>query len=214
MNQQANKGRDFPALFHPAAQLLATLVLMFSLQQAAGWVSALACALTLMSPTARQTWFRLMRRNRWLLLVLLIVLAYGLPGEGLGGIDWLPSRNGLREGLMHALRLLSLLAILSWMLAYTPTQALLSGLWSLLAPLQQLGLNVERSISRLALVVSTLDTPAHPTRLSLSELETLLSRSDNHAGPESLTIQPAHWRVSDALFLVLISLFCYAILRH
>lgn len=109
----------------------------------------------------RSALLRLLRRTRWLFLLLFLSYAWTLPGEplwlALGG--WTPTLEGLEAGGMQALRLLLLLSLLDlWVLALD-TQALLTGLLSLIQPLRGLGVDVERIAVRLALTLRAMENP-------------------------------------------------------
>lgn len=143
---------------HPAARLLVWFLLAILIQLLA-WPQLLALALLLLCSGApvRTHWWRLLRRTRILLLTLFLVFAYGLPGPAPGGLAWLPSYDGLQEAGVHLLRLVVLLGSLAWLLVPLGHRALMGGLWYLLRPLQRLGLPMDRSVVRLALVLEYME---------------------------------------------------------
>jgi len=143
--------------FHPAALIL-TWCLLIAIMQflsletlliAAGFV--FLCALLLSARKLSQ----LLRRTRWIMLSLLLVYAYATPGQPL--LDALgmfsPSREGLSDGVLQLTRLLAALAGLAILLDRLHRQQLIAGLYTLLAPLQLVGVSRERVAVRLALTL-------------------------------------------------------------
>jgi energy-coupling factor transport system permease protein len=98
---------------------------------------------------------RFARRTRWLLLSLVLIYGFVTPGEALVSTWGLysPTREGLHSGASQALRLVVLLAALSWLLSANGRDRLLCGLYVLLKPFALLGLNAERVASRLWLTL-------------------------------------------------------------
>lgn len=98
---------------------------------------------------------RMLRRNRVLLLSILILYALMTPGEVLFAFfDVVEiTREGLLSGGQQALRLLTLLAALVWLLGTLSAQDMLRGMLHLLYPLQRLGLDARRIAIRLALTL-------------------------------------------------------------
>ena len=97
---------------------------------------------------------QLVRRTRWIMLSLLLIYAYSTPGqalpESLGAFG--PTREGLADGVLQLVRLLAALAGLAILLRLH-RQQLISGLYTLFAPLQWLELSRERFAVRLALTL-------------------------------------------------------------
>lgn len=109
----------------------------------------------------RRPLLQLLRRTRWLFLLLFLSYAWTLPGEPLwSAFDALtPSVEGLEAGVLQATRLLLLLSLLDlWVLALD-TRALLTGLLSLIYPLRGFGVDVERIAVRLALTLRAMENP-------------------------------------------------------
>lgn len=126
-------------------QFLATEILLI----AAGFVFLFALLLS-----ARKL-LQLLRRTRWILLSLLLIYAYTTPGQPL--LDALgmfsPSREGLSDGVLQLARLLVALAGLAILLERLHRQQLIAGLYTLLAPLNLIGVSRERVAIRLALTL-------------------------------------------------------------
>jgi len=89
------------------------------------------------------------------MLSLLLIYAYSTPGQPL--LDALgvlsPSREGFVDGVLQLTRLLAALAGLAILLDRLQRQQLISGLYTILAPLRWLGLSRERVAVRLALTL-------------------------------------------------------------
>lgn len=110
---------------------------------------------------ARQRSLRLVRRARFLLIVLVVLFAFFTPGEAL--VSALGQAGPTREGLMlaasHGVRLLSVLILVALLLETTDERTLVSGLMSLAAPLGVLGFPVERLALRMLLVMAYVERP-------------------------------------------------------
>jgi len=143
--------------FHPATQILAWCQLVTLLQllkfdallPAAGLV--LLCAVVV----SRHKFAQLLRRTRWIMFSLLLIYAWSTPGQALyepfGAFS--PSREGLQDGVSQLLRLLTALAALAILLDRLHRMQLISGLYTLFAPLQWMGEVRERFAVRLALTL-------------------------------------------------------------
>ena len=142
---------------HPAAQILTWCLLVAIMQFlapeilliAAGFVLLIAL---LLSP---RKLMQLLRRTRWIMLSILLIYAYSTPGQPL--LDALgmfsPSREGLSDGVLQLVRLLSALAGLAILLDRLHRQQLIAGLYTLFAPLRLIGVSRERVAVRLALTL-------------------------------------------------------------
>lgn len=145
-------------VLHPAARLLIWCMLASALQLLSlPLVLLLGALLALAGPQVRQHAARLLRRTRILLVTLLLVFAYGLPGPSPWGLSWLPSWEGLAEAALHGSRLLVLLASLAWLLVPLGHPALMAALWFCLRPLQRLGLPMQSTVVRLCLVLEYME---------------------------------------------------------
>lgn len=126
--------------FHPATQILTWCLLVVLLQFltfdsllfAAG--SILMCAVFV----SGQKFAQLLRRTRWVMLSLMVIYAWSTPGQAL--VETLgvysPSREGVIDGLSQLSRLLAALAGLAMLLDRLHRMQLISGLYTLFAPLQ------------------------------------------------------------------------------
>lgn len=143
--------------FHPATQILVWCLLAALLQLLAFDVLLLVAGAVLLCAVAvsRHKFAQLLRRTRWILLSLLLIYAWSTPGAALyepfGAFS--PSREGLLDGLSQLLRLLAALAALAMLLDRLHRMQLISGLYTLFAPLQWMGGVRERFAVRLALTL-------------------------------------------------------------
>lgn len=107
----------------------------------------------------RRAPFGLLWRTRWLLLVLVLGYAYGLPGEPLmplaGGFS--PSLEGLLHGGRQAMGLLTLLIWLDILVLAQTSEHLLGGLYQLAGPISRLGFESGRVALRLGLTLKAIE---------------------------------------------------------
>lgn len=143
---------------------------------------------------------RYVRRSRWLLLVLLLVHAYSLPGaplwQGLGTFG--PSQPGIQAGLLQSWRLLLILGMLTVVLTRLSREALLLGLYTLLIPFRPVGIVPERTALRIGLTLRYADTLMLETQsLPFKQRLLLLSRppliKENMTQPLVLELEPWGW---------------------
>lgn len=142
---------------HPALQILIWCVLVAFMQRLPLLPLSVVAGMLLLvgaSLAGKKLW-QLLRRTRWILVSLLCIYAYTTPGtpllETLGA--WSPVREGLVDGATQLLRLLAALASLAILLDRLHRLELISGLYSLFAPLKYLGVSRERCAIRLALTL-------------------------------------------------------------
>lgn len=152
---------------HPAVQILVWIMLALLVQRLQGIVLFVTCAVLIvlaMRLCAEQMW-SLMRRTRWIMIVLLFIYAYTTPGAAVfmqfGSLS--PTWEGLSDGGTQLGRLLSVLAGLAILLALLPQARLISGLFSLMYPLRWLGLSRERFSVRLALTLENAELAMRDT---------------------------------------------------
>lgn len=146
---------------HPAVRVTAGFFLILLLQLLAG-VTLYALALLCMGLAAWRagpTWWRVLRRMRFILLALLLLFAWQTAGTlvwpALGGFS--PSREGLWLALEQSLRLLGAASLVALLLHALDASGWMNGLHALLRPLTRLGLSPDRFILRLRLVLDYLD---------------------------------------------------------
>ncbi len=144
-------------MFHPATQILVWGLLVTTVQRLPFllllWLTLLTLLISLhFSPVKLR---QLLRRTRWLLLTLLLVYAYNVPGVALLPVldNFSPTHEGVQEGLTQLSRLLLALASLAFLLDKLDRTQWMSGIHSLLTPLHWLGLSRERFSIRLVLTL-------------------------------------------------------------
>lgn len=106
---------------------------------------------------------RYVRRSRWLLLVMLLVHAYSLPGAPLlpHWAIYSPSEIGVVSGLMQVWRLVLVLALLAVLMTRLTREALLLGIYSLMRYVCILGCSAERLAARIGLTLAYADALMH-----------------------------------------------------
>jgi hypothetical protein len=160
-------------------------------------------------PVRREAW-RLLRRTRWLMAVLLLTYAYALPGTPLlpssSGLS--PSIEGLQQGGVRVARLALMLAGLGGLLAYTPRPRLIYGLYALAWPLTWLGFDRRAFAVRLGLTLDYVEQPSHSGRWQ----DVLRAPLPDDATPATYTLHTERWHARDSavilagVFLVFVAL--------
>ena len=148
---------------HPTTRLLAWLALLVGVQALSG--VALAAAFALLPLVCRRGLRRgaqLVWRARWLLASLLIILSWGVAGEPLWPGAVAPTIEGLSAALTHFSRLLLVLFVVAAFLESMPLPELLAATHVLLAPLRRCGVDPDRGVVRLMLVLRYVETLPRP----------------------------------------------------
>ena len=177
--------------FHPAAQILTWCLLVVTLQALALGPLLAATGLVLLCAFAlsRKKFIHLVRRTRWIMLSLLAIYAYSTPGQPLSDALGMfsPSREGLSDGVLQLARLLAALAGLALLLERMHRQQMVSGLYTLFAPLHWLGMSRERIAVRLALTLQYAEVAMLRGRGGWQE--TLASMFEPHDATEDRKIE-------------------------
>lgn len=140
---------------------------------------------------------RFAKKSRWLLLMLWLVFAYGKPGEALFQLDWAPTLEGIAEANPHLFRLLLMLACLAWLFARLNREQLMAAIWGLLKPLMKLGMDVERLVVRLSLVIAHLADEG----LVKDWRRMLIEENNPDERPGSIQISMPSWTFLDSLLV-------------
>lgn len=186
---------------HPAAYLLSWLILAVALQHFA-W-PAMALALVVLLVTGRPVllrWGRLLRRVRWLLLSLWLIMAYGIPGEAWLGYAWAPTYEGLDEASRQAGHLMLLLGALAWLFERLPREKLVAACWALSQPLLRLGVDTRRLVARLSLVFEMAEHAPKP-----GHWKELLHPAMTIGGADVVRIELPAWQFRDGMFCVMVT---------
>ena len=198
---------------HPFVKIACFFFLLLLLQYLSPSTIAVLCGLIcLLAAVLNLPHFsQLIKRMRWLFVSLLLVYAYATPGEYLAflPLNVAPSYEGLRMGLMQIAKLLIAVASLSALFASASKSQLMDGLWTLLAPLRLMGLNVERFTVRMLLTLHYVEQMAVQPKLKLdfSQLDKLALASDEPGATLPLILaQPAFsWFDKAMLSLMLLA---------
>ena len=164
-----------------------------------GAAAALAAPLGLHAPM-RTGFLQLLRRSRWLLLLLPLVYAFSIPGQpvwpGISAIFW----PGIEAGMLRLARLLLMLAALAALLNVLGRDGLVLGIFACMRPWAWAGLDARALAVRLSLVLegARQAAPARPWRLALEQLEDAPS-----PGPAQITLRPQAWTWRDIAVLLL-----------
>lgn len=184
---------------HPSCALIVWLAAVVGIQFVSyGGLALLVAGALLLAPAAGRRWFGYIRRARWLLLTLWLILAYNTPGEAWRDQAWAPTYEGVAEANLQAVRLIVMLACLAWLFARLGRDGMVSGLWGLLQPFRRIGLDVERLVVRLSLVLDNLETM--PEQGAWRRI--LADHAAAAGGPEVLHLDVVDWRVSDSILVV------------
>ncbi len=144
---------------HPSTRLVVWFLMLVLIQNLEG--SQLAAALLVLplcgGPAMRRCW-QLAWGARWLFLSLFVILAWGGAGDPAWNGAMAPSLEGLSDALTHIGRLLLVLMSVTVLRARMPMADLLSGAHRLLGPLRRCGLDADRGLVRLLLVLRYIET--------------------------------------------------------
>lgn len=147
---------------HPVVRLLVWGVAAVVAQLAAGPSLLVLVVVSAggASAFAHLRFWRLLRRTRWLLLALFSLFAWATPGvlllPEIGSLS--PTVDGLILGATHLGRLIVVLASLALLLHTTSSEELVGAFFSLLAPLNSLGVDRGRIAVRLLLVIEYVES--------------------------------------------------------
>lgn len=148
---------------HPTTRLILWLLLMLLIQLLDEWILAAAFLLVpLLGPPALRRAGRLIWRTRWLLVSLFVVFPWGVAGEPLWQGIAAPSREGLLAASTQLGRLLLMLITVAAFLERMPLPKLLIATHRMLQPLRRFGLDPDRGVVRLLLVLRYVETLPRP----------------------------------------------------
>jgi energy-coupling factor transporter transmembrane protein EcfT len=180
---------------HPTAALLVWLIAVVTAQFVGYPVLGLMALVVLFAGSSVMAlWWRYVSRGRWLLLSLWLILAYGTSGEAFMNLLWAPTLEGVADANLQTARILFMLLCLARLFATLGREGLIAGLWGMMLPFRHLGLDIERLVVRLSLVLENLKTPPAPgawrKMLAPDQLPV--------AGPEEIHLDFPHWRLADS----------------
>ena len=184
---------------HPSCALIVWLAAVVGIQFV-GYIGlcALVGAALLLTPALGARWWAFVWRARWLLLTLWLILAYNTPGEAMYDLAWAPTYEGVADANLQAARLVAMLACLAWLFLRLGHEGMIAGLWGLLLPVRALGVDIERLVVRLSLVLENLQEP--PEKGAWKQM--LAAQPSVSTGQESLHLSLAPWQLRDSLLVV------------
>ena len=148
---------------HPTTRLVVWLLMLVAVQNMSGLaLLAAGLLLPLFGISVLRRGLRLMWRTRWLLISLLVIFAWGVAGEPLWDGRFAPSYEGLQESLTHLGRLMLVLMAVALFLEIMPLPDLLAATHGMLKPLRRFGLDPDRGVVRLMLVLRYVETLPRP----------------------------------------------------
>jgi energy-coupling factor transporter transmembrane protein EcfT len=163
-------------------------------------ILAVAPATAFVFAPVRIQLLRLLRRTRWLLAVLLLTYAYTLPGvPAWPALGWAsPSLDGLLLGTLRVARVALLLGGLALLLASTPRQRLIYGLYVLARPFVWLGFDRRALAVRLGLTLDYVERAPKPARW----LDALRAPPGDDAGPAAYRLHAERWQSRDSVVIL------------
>lgn len=163
-------------------------------------ILAVATAAAFLFAPVRHEGWRLLRRTRWLMAVLLLTYAYSLPGIPLWpSLGWAsPGVEGLQQGALRIGRLVLMLAGLAVLLAYTSRPRLIYGLYALARPLAWLGFDRRAFAVRLGLTLDYVEHAPKPARW----LDALRAPLPDDAAPATYTLHAERWQGCDSAVIL------------
>ena len=153
-----------------------------------------------------KTFIYAVRRMRWLFLSLLMIYAFGTPGEliPLFPVSFSPTFEGLQLGLLQIEKLLIALAALSLLLLSSSRAQMLLGIYMLLMPFKFLGLNIERFAARLMLTLDYVEELAVKDIYSFNQLDEIHASVEELPLQTNVTFQQLPFNLIDKLLLLLL----------
>ncbi len=151
------------ATVHPSTRLVVWLLMLVAIQGLDGrLLLAALLGLPLCGRLALRRCGQLTWGARWLLLSLFVILAWGGAGDPIWNGVMAPSHEGLVDALTHIGRLLLVLMAVAVLRERMPVADLLTATHRLLEPLRRCGLDADRALVRLLLVLRHLETMPRP----------------------------------------------------
>jgi hypothetical protein len=118
--------------------------------------SLVACGYVLVAAAHVAAAWRMMKRMRWIFLSIVVFYFWFTPGHEFATSEspWLPTVEGVQQGLLRILALASLILAVNLLLQTTSREALLGALLWALRPLRRVGLQHERFAVRMTLALN------------------------------------------------------------
>lgn len=152
----------------------------------------------------KKEFLRMVKRLRWLFFSILIIYAYGTPGEYIQQIpdSFSPTIEGVYAGILQIAKLLIALAMLNILFATSSKAQLMTGLSILLSPLNIIGFNAMQFTARLMLTLDYVEEMAtndtfKMTFKQLSSLHLVIESQHSEIqptdGPHSESLRDEKW---------------------
>ena len=175
---------------HPTTRLILWLLFLVAVQSLSGLpLVAVILLMPLFGKAVLKRGWLLIRRARWLLLTLFVILAWGGAGEPLWNSDFAPTQEGVSEALTHLGRLLLVLMAVAAFLETMSLPELFAASHTLFKPLRHFGLDPDRGIVRLMLVLRYVEKLPRP-RDWKSLLDVPVTTTNEEV---EVSYQPLHW---------------------
>ena len=160
----------------------------------------------------------MLKRIKWLLIVLGIIYAFSTPGEYIH--HWItplrPTYEGVASGLTQMLNIIAMLAGLALLISTTTRSKLIGGIYQLLLPLKALRFNPEKFAIRTWLTMHYVETDPSSMQFKSFDLEKMLENQLSSYQPcASISIEVDAFKLHDylAAVLLLLSFFIWARLQ-
>ncbi|MEI7429514.1 MAG: CbiQ family ECF transporter T component [Betaproteobacteria bacterium] len=175
---------------HPTTRLVLWLLFLVAVQSLSGLPLLMVIVLMpLLGKAVLKRGWLLIRRARWLLLSLLVILAWGGAGEPLWNSDFAPTYEGVTEALTHLGRLLLVLMAVAAFLETMSLPELFSASHTLFMPLRYFRMDPDRGIVRLMLVLRYVEKLPRPRDWrSLLEVPATIANEEIE-----VSYQPLRW---------------------
>lgn len=200
-----------PEALHPAARILLWCGWAIGAELAplpVLYTMAVVATTAFIFSRFRLSAWRLLRRSRWLMLILLLTYAYTFSGDLLWPeLGWAsPTVEGMKGGLVRILRLALMLIALAVLLACTARPRLIYGLYVLARPLSAVGFDRRAFAVRLGLTLEYVEQLAETTPGGASQWLQLLREPMPVAEAASVyRLLPERWQWRDS-FAILVAL--------
>ncbi len=203
---------------HPSTQIIIWCALVAAMQFMMPHTLLIVTALVLSSAfyCSRRKFYKLLRRTRWILIMLWAIYAFSTPGEPLletMGL-WSPTVEGLQEGALQLIRLLAALAGLAILLDRLHDRQLMAGLYSLFFPLCWLGISRVRLAVRLALTLHYAEVAMLKTESWQDSLRSLNGQAEDEVGKAAYIELPRFdFSQADALMMAAVAMLLWVLVK-
>jgi energy-coupling factor transporter transmembrane protein EcfT len=174
----------------------------------------LTCLVSVLSCMAFVFYWRdfthMLRRVRWLLLILVMIYTFSTPGEYIQffKLPIRPTYEGLIAGLTQTLTIVAMLASLTLVLSSTSRAKLIGGLYQMLSPLKCLGVRAEKFAVRIWLTLHYVESRQPLINTKIFSLNDALNAHLTHhqVSNHDITIDVDAFSWQDYLWLILLLL--------